>query len=227
MRILLIEDELNIVSFIKKGLEELHFDLEVAFNGHSGIEMALNNEYDVIILDLVLPGINGLELCKTLREKGVSTRILMLTALGTLDDVVSGFDAGADDYLKKPFRFPELVARLRVLFRSQNHVNSSEPIILRISDLELDTKTKSIKRQGIPIKLTVSEYYLLDYFFCNQGRVLSRIDIAEKIWGEFYPDLSNVDSLVSRLRNKIDKEFEEKLIHTVIGMGYVLKESRE
>lgn len=223
MNILVIEDEPNVAAFIKRGLEENSFEVDVAYDGNTGLLQAKQKEYHLAILDVIMPGINGLEVCQRLREWDNALPILMLTALGTTDDVVTGLEAGADDYLAKPFKFKELLARVRALTRRKNlqATNSSK---LTFADLEMDLETKAVTRNGKTINLTAREFTLLEYFMKNPGKVLGRIDLLENVWELNYDLGSNVvDVYVNYLRNKIDKEFPVKLIHTVIGMGYALK----
>jgi DNA-binding response OmpR family regulator len=222
MKILLVEDEPKVASFIKKGLEEQTYIVDQAYDGLMGKKLALTNEYDIIILDVILPSISGIELCKEIRKINTSVPILLLTALGTTEDKVIGLDAGADDYLTKPFKFMELLARIRALTRRKS--NQATPSILSIADLEMDTGSKIVKRNGKIINLTAREFFLLEFFLRNKGRVLSRAEIAENIWEISFDTGTNiVDVYINYLRNKIDKGFSPKLIHTIIGMGYVLK----
>lgn len=223
--ILLIEDEQNVSSFIKKGLEEENYSVYVAYDGQTGLEVLYQNLIDVIILDIILPGINGFEVCHKIRQKGYQeVPILMLTALGSTENVVRGLDMGADDYLVKPFKFKELLARVKALGRRKNLTIPVHRQI-RISDLVLDLDAKMVSRAGKEIKLTSTEYRLLEYLLKNQRRVVSRVDILENVWDiNFDMGTNVVDVYVNYLRNKIDKGFEPKLIQTVIGMGYVLKE---
>lgn len=228
-KILLVEDESSVASFIKRGLEEEGYEVSVAFNGDDGLRMATAFAFDLLILDIMLPGVNGLELCKTVRKTNNKTPILFLTALGTTENVVNGLDMGADDYLIKPFKFIELLARVRSLLR---RVESHPPLleedkadILRFEELELNDYTKTVSRSGTQISLTATEYRLLMLFMKNPRRVLSRMDILEHVWDvNFEMGTNVVDVYVNYLRKKIDKNFKTKLIHTVIGMGYVLKE---
>jgi len=224
MKILIVEDEPKVAAFIKKGLEEHQFEPEVAHDGLLAEKMALQNQYSLYILDLVVPGINGLELCRILKERQPGIPVLMLTALGTTDDKVTGFDAGADDYLVKPFEFRELVARIRALLRKPGPVQ--EPAnILRSGDLELDLDKKHIRRGDKQIELTAKEFSLLEYFMRNPGRVLSRTDIAEKVWDVRFDSGTNVvDVYVNFLRKKIESGWDKKLIHTRVGFGYVFGE---
>lgn len=223
MNILLIEDEEHVSSFIKKGLEEQSFHVDVAFDGYTGKKLALLEEYDLIILDIILPQINGLELCRMVREARIDTPILMLTALGSTDSIVDGLKTGADDYLIKPFKFKELLARIDALIRRyQNRMTNP---IFKFGDLELNDFSKEARRDGQLIKLTAREFSLLQFFVNNMGIVKSRTQIMESVWGNSYDNNSNVvDVYVNYLRNKIDKDFCPKLIHTVTGMGYIFKE---
>jgi two-component system, OmpR family, copper resistance phosphate regulon response regulator CusR len=224
MNILIIEDEVNVSAFIKKGLEEESFHVDVAFDGYTGKKLALLESYDVILLDLILPHINGLEVCRMLREEKIDTPILMLTALGSTENIVTGLNTGADDYLIKPFKFKELLARIDALIRrNQNRIINP---VLKSAGLELNDSTKEVKRNGQVIKLTAREFALLHYFMNNIGYVKSRMQIMESVWGNSYYVSSNVvDVYVNYLRNKIDKDFTPKLIHTVTGMGYIFKET--
>lgn len=224
MKILLIEDEPNVSSFIKKGLEEQLFDVECAFDGLSGKSSALNNRYDVIILDVNLPGMNGFEVSKTIREQKIKTPILMLTAFGTTDDKLKGFEAGTDDYLVKPFEFRELLARVKAL-HNRNSNSNMDTNLLKIADLELNMDEKIAVRAGKRIDLTAKEFGLLEYFIRNKGKVVSRMDISEKVWDINFDTGTNVvDVYVNFLRKKVDKDFDKKLINTVVGMGYIMKD---
>ncbi|MES2730641.1 MAG: response regulator transcription factor [Bacteroidota bacterium] len=223
MKILIVEDEPKVGSFIKKGLEEQAYEVDVAFDGMIGKKMVLGNFYDLVILDINMPLINGLELCRLIREQGLRIPVLMLTAMGTTDDKVFGFEAGADDYLVKPFEFRELLARIRALLK-RSQEPSQQTNVLSIDDLCMDLDEKSLKRAGNKIDLTAKEFSLLEYLLRNQGRVVSRVDIAEKVWEINFDTGTNViDVYVNFLRRKIDKGYSRKLIHTVVGMGYVLK----
>lgn len=223
--ILLIEDEPNVASFIKKGLKEEGYEVLIAYDGQTGLEVLNQNLVDLIILDIILPGINGLEVCKKIRNNNYKEiPVLMLTALGTTDNVVTGLDRGADDYLTKPFKVRELLARIRALLRRKN-LSEDVDHILKMADLELDRNTKTAQRAHKEIKLTSTEYRLLEFFMKNQRKVLSRIDLLENVWDiNFDMGTNVVDVYVNYLRNKIDKGFEPRLIHTVIGMGYIMKE---
>jgi heavy metal response regulator len=222
MKILLVEDEKKVASFIKRGLEEEHFTIDVAYDGESGEFMALTSEYDLIILDILLPKKNGFEVLKSLRANGIQTPILILTAKGSIDDKVEGLNSGADDYLTKPFAFAELIARIRSLLR---RTSSEKSNIIKVADLELDTVKHIAKRGEKIIELTAREYSLLEYFMRNKGRVLTRTMIAEHIWDYHFDTGSNIiDVYVRRLRKKIDEGFPKKLIHTIRGVGYIIKE---
>ncbi|NBA85341.1 response regulator [Emticicia sp. CRIBPO] len=223
MKILVIEDEARTVQLIRQGLEEQGWDVDVAYDGNMGYQLATRNAYILIISDIILPGISGLDLCKQLRETGVITPILLLTALGTTDDKITGLDAGADDYLAKPFEFRELMARVRALTRRNTGSLQTENT-LKIADLELNLDTKSVSRGDKEITLTAKEFGLLEYFMRNQTRVISKAELAEKIWDVTFDTGTNViEVYVNFLRKKIDRDFDQKLLHTQIGLGYVLK----
>jgi DNA-binding response OmpR family regulator len=224
LKILVIEDEPKVAAFLKKGLEEQGYDIDLAYDGHMGEKLASKSGIDLIILDIVLPHVNGIELCKRIREKNISIPVLMLTALGTADDKVEGFDAGADDYLIKPFEFKELIARIKALTRRSTGVVYSSNT-LKVADLELNLDKKTALRKGKVIELTAKEFSLLEYFMLNKGKVVTRADITEKVWDINFDTGTNVvDVYVNILRKKIDKDFDSKLIHTRIGMGYIFDE---
>ena len=224
MKILLVEDEPKVAAFIKKGLEEQSYDVDQAFDGFFGRKLALENEYDLIILDVILPHLSGLEVCREIRKHNTTVSILMLTALGATDDKILGLDSGADDYLVKPFEFKELLARIRALTRRANDAPSGE--ILKMADLEMDLVKKTVTRAGQPINLTAREFALLQYLMRNRERVVSRVDIIEQVWETSFDTGSNViDVYINFLRKKIDKDYSPKLIHTLVGMGYVMKEN--
>jgi len=223
MRILLVEDELNVSSFIKKGLAEQNYEVEVAHDGLEGKRKAREEHFDLIILDVMLPRFSGNEVCSDIRRYNKTVPVLMLTALGTLDDKVSGLEAGADDYLVKPFHFKELTARIKALTRRS--LVEMQGKKYTIADLVLDTHTRLVNRAGKEVFLTAKEYALLELFILNQNRVLSRGEIAELVWGiDFDTGTNIIDVYVNYLRNKIEKGFTGKLIHTVIGRGYVMRE---
>ncbi|UFH57399.1 response regulator transcription factor [Spirosoma sp. KNUC1025] len=224
MKILVVEDEPKLASFVRKGLEEQSCEVDVAFDGQVGRNMALNNLYDVIIMDINLPKMNGFDVVQSIRQEQNRTPVLMLTAMGSVDDKLTGFEAGADDYLVKPFEFRELMARLRALTKRSNDAGMQSNV-LKVADLELDLNEKIARRGDKRIELTAKEFGLLEYLMRNRGRVVSRVDIAEKVWDIHFDTGTNViDVYVNFLRKKIDKDFPQKLIHTVIGMGYILKE---
>ncbi|MGD0756390.1 MAG: response regulator transcription factor [Bacteroidales bacterium] len=221
MKILIVEDERKVASFIKKGLEENNYDAEIAYDGLSAEKLAQQYKYDLFILDIIIPGISGLELCKRLKKMNSNIPVLMLTALGTTDDKITGFDAGANDYLVKPFEFRELLARVKVLVRKPEQLPETVNV-LAVGDLELDLEKKVAHRGNSYIELTAKEFSLLEYFMRNSGRVLSRIDIAEKVWDIKFDFGTNVvDVYVNFLRKKIDKGHDKKMIHTRVGFGYV------
>ncbi|QDK83206.1 response regulator transcription factor [Spirosoma sp. KCTC 42546] len=223
MKILIIEDEVKTVQSIKQGLEEHQWEVDVAYDGTMGFQLAVRSAYALIISDIILPGMNGLELCRKLREANISTPILMLTALGTTDDKIVGLDAGADDYLIKPFEFRELMARVRALTRRSNGLIPTANL-LKIADLELDPDAKKVMRAGKEISLTAKEFQLLEYFLRHQGRVISKVELAEKLWDLTFDTGTNIiEVYINFLRKKIDKDFDPKLLHTQIGMGYVVK----
>ncbi len=221
MRILLVEDEQSVAAFIKKGLAEEFYTVDTAEDGNLGLSMAANNVYDLIILDIMLPGMDGLKLCRTLREKGIKTPILMLTALDSVDSKVTGLESGADDYLAKPFAFSELLARIKALLRRKSDLTSE----FSIDNLRMDLLSRRVFRGDNEIILSPKEFSILEYLLRNKGRVLSRTQIIENVWGYNYdPNTNIVDVHIKYLREKIDKDFSKKLIHTVRGTGYTVKE---
>jgi DNA-binding response OmpR family regulator len=228
-RILLVEDETNVVNFIRKGLSEENFEVSVALNGKTGYEMAATNSYHMIVLDIMLPDTNGIEICRELRKNNISTPILFLTALSTSDNIALGLNSGADDYLIKPFKFNELVARINAILRrvNGNKVDTKKTDQLySLADLTVDDDSKTVKRGNETISLTATEYRLLLTLIKNKGRVLSRMDLLESVWGiNFNASTNVVDVYINYLRKKLDSSFEPKLIHTVVGMGYILKEA--
>jgi DNA-binding response OmpR family regulator len=223
MKILLVEDDPKISSFIRIGLESNNCQVEIAYDGKTGENLSLSRKFDVIILDVVIPVFSGFELCKSIRNRNILTPILMLTSLDSVDDKLTGFDAGADDYLVKPFSFQELYARLLALNR-RNRKEIVRPV-LKAKDLEVDTIGRTVKRDGKEIKLTPTEFKILELLLSNKGRVFERIHIAEKIWGVSFNSGTNViDVHINSLRKKIDSNSAQKLIHTKKGFGYVLKD---
>lgn len=225
MRILLIEDETKIAGFIQRGLKEQKFAVDVARNGEEGLFLAEVNPYDVILLDIMLPKMDGFSICKQLRTKRNHTPILMLTARDAVNDKINGLNVGADDYLSKPFAFGELLARIRALLRRPKEKKSSH---LKLADLELDTLNHEVKRAGKSISLTSKEYALLEYLMAHAGQIVTRTMISEHVWEENFHSFSNViDVHIKYLRDKIDKGFKKKLLHTIRGTGYILKEPKQ
>lgn len=222
MRVLIVEDEKDLALIIKQGLEEEGYIVDVAHDGEEGLYMAESYPVDAIVLDVMLPLMDGLTVLSTLRKKGVQTPVILLTARDALIDKIKGLDTGADDYLTKPFVFEELLARVRSLLRRKAAVKEA---IIRIADLEIDTASHQVKRAGKSIPLSAKEYSLLEFLAYRKGNVVSRTDIVEHIYNEDADMDSNVvDVYINYLRNKVDKEFSRKLIHTVRGAGYILKE---
>ncbi|VFB04103.1 Transcriptional regulatory protein CusR [Chryseobacterium taihuense] len=231
-KIVLIEDETSVVSFIKKGLQEKGYEISVAFDGRTGVNLMQENDFDLVILDIMLPEMNGLEVCKEIRKTNKSVPILFLTALGTSENIVLGLENGGDDYLVKPFKFIELVARIKSLLRRSSSGKVEEILeesadskhVYQFSDLIVNDYTKKVTRTGEEVSLTSTEYKLLMYFLNNPEKVISRAEILDAVWGVNYELGTNVvDVYVNYLRKKIDNQEDKKLIHTVIGMGYVLK----
>lgn len=222
--LLLVEDETKVAAFIKKGLERQGFTVEIAEDGLIGKQLFEERTYDLIILDVNLPNMDGVTLATHIRAQNTQIPVLMLTALDTTADKLAGFDAGVDDYLVKPFDFMELVARLKALLKRAT--KSAEPMnLLRVADLELDLDQKLARRNGQTIELTAKEFALLEYLMRNRGRVVSKVDIAEKVWDiDFDTGTNFIEVYINYLRKKIEKDSTNKLIHTVVGMGYTLKE---
>lgn len=222
MRLLLIEDDSRIAGFITRGLEAERYPMDVAPDGEQGIEMAQAGIYDLILLDLILPGIDGIQVCQQLRARGIRTPILILTAKDSVEDTVTGLEAGADDYLTKPFAFEELVARIHALLRRPAETRPERR--LEVADLTLDGSAHEARRAGQLLDLTPKEFSLLEYLMSHPGQVLSRTRIEEHVWGYHHDPLTNVvDVYIRRLRQKIDQPFPHPLIHTVRGVGYTLK----
>ena len=223
MKLLIVEDEPNLLSILRKGLSEKNNEVSVALDGTTALEMILNHNFDVVILDIMLPDINGIEICRRLRAMKNFVPILLLTALGTTENIVTGLNSGADDYLVKPFKFSELEARIAALARrsSQEHRPNS---LIQIEDLEIDNRAKSVKRNGETIQLTAKEFKLLYYLASNAGNILSRENILENVWDiNFDMNTNVVDVYINYLRNKIDKPYSNKLIQTIKGLGYIIK----
>jgi two-component system copper resistance phosphate regulon response regulator CusR len=225
MRVLVVEDNVKMGQFIRQGLTEQGYSVDLAGNGEDGEHLGATEPYDVIILDVMLPDQDGIRVCKNLRRRKVATPILMLTALSSTSDKVSGLDAGADDYVPKPFEFVELVARVRALVRRGQ---AQESTTLRFADIEMDLLTRKVTRGGRPIRLTSKEFALLEYLLRNPNRVLSRAAISEHVWDMNFDNDSNViDVYVSTLRRKIDRGFSRQLIKTVVGAGYLVSDDGE
>jgi len=223
MKILLVEDDPKISSFVKIGLESSECIVDIAYDGTIGEKLALSRKYDVMILDVVIPGISGFDLCKKIRNNNISTPVIILTSLDSVEDKLTGFECGADDYLLKPFSFQELLARIKALNRRNREAIISP--VLKVLDLELDTIAKKVRRNDREIYLTATEYKILELLVSNKGKVFDRILIAEKIWGfSFNSETNVIDVHINSLRKKIDKDFSQKLIHTKKGFGYVLSE---
>lgn len=224
MEILIIEDDERIATLVKRGLEENGYAVTLTYDGAMGQKLALENEYTLVITDIILPKISGIDVCKTIRAAKPELPIIMLTALGTTDDKIEGFDAGADDYVVKPFDFRELHVRIRALIKRNSQATRSQGFSLKYADLELNNQTKTVKRGETEINLTPKEFKLLEYMMQHSERVLSRTEIAEKVWDTHFDTGTNfIDVYINYLRRKIDKEFDCKLIHTKSGMGFILK----
>ncbi len=225
MSILIIEDEPKLADFIRQGLEENGYKTEVNYEGLSGLQNALRFDYELVILDVIIPGINGIEVCKGIRKEKQNLPVILLTALDTISDKQKGFDAGADDYLVKPFEFRELLMRVKALTRRVS-VQSSSGHFLKVLDLELDLDLKLARRGGKEISLTAKEYQLLEFLMRNKNRVLSRAEIAQKVWEINFDTGTNIiDVYINFLRKKIDAGFDHRLIQTHIGMGYIFKDN--
>ncbi|WP_223906586.1 response regulator transcription factor [Geobacter sp. AOG1] len=222
MKILVVEDEKKVSSFIKRGLEEEKYDVDIANDGEEGLRMALEKAYDLIVLDWMLPKRDGLSVVREMRGRSTMTPVLMLTAKDSVEDIVAGLDSGSDDYLTKPFAFAELLARVRALLRRSEMDRGAE---LRFADLRIDPVTHKVWRSEKEIDLTAKEYALLEYFMRNPNQVLTRTMIADHVWDYTFDSFTNIiDVYVNYLRKKIDRDADKKLIHTVRGVGYILKE---
>ena len=225
MRLLLVEDDVKIASFIIKGLRSAGYAVDHALDGETGLDLALSEPYDGVVIDIMLPKRDGLSLIRHLREQKVNTPALILSAKGSVDDRVKGLETGADDYLTKPFAFSELLARVQALIRRAGGI--SDPTRLTVSDLSVNILTREVIREGKHIMLQPLEFSLLEYLMRHAGRIVSKTMIMEHVWDyHFDPQTNVVEARISRLRDKIDKGFEKKLIHTVRGVGYVLKETQ-
>lgn len=226
LSILLVEDEVRIADTLRIGLEENGYEVEVAYDGQIGWRLFQSKRYNLLILDINLPGITGYELTRMVRAQNADIPVIMLTALSSLDDKIEGYDAGADDYIIKPFEFKELLMKIRVLMRRTADLQAPVGNILRAHDLVMNLDTKEVKREEVSIHLTAKEFQLLEYLLRNKNRVVSRADIAVNVWDiDFDTNTNIIDVYINYVRNKIDKPFQKKLIQTQVGMGYVLKES--
>ncbi|GEM65282.1 DNA-binding response regulator [Sphingobacterium faecium NBRC 15299] len=224
MKILIVEDDQRVAELIKRGLEEQGFEATLAYDGLSGKKLSSQDQFDLVITDIILPKMDGLDLCKYIRQTNPDLPIIMLTALGTTDDKVEGFDAGADDYLVKPFEMRELLVRIRALLKRNQKKSGNMNVILVYEDLEMNLHTKMVKRNQQQISLTPKEFKLLAYLMQNPERVLSRVEIADKVWETHFDTGTNfIDVYINYLRKKIDRNFDKKLIHTKSGMGFILK----
>ena len=223
MRILIIEDDPKIADAIRRGLIEQHYSVDIASDGDEGEFLAETNDYDAIVLDIMLPGKNGFEVCKSIRGEKITTPILMLTALDSIEDKIKGLDEGADDYLTKPFNLGEFLARIRSLVRRSS---DDKTTILQVADLVVNVATREVERAGRKISLSAKEFAMLEYFIMNKNKVLTREMISEHVWDmNFDPQSNVIDSFVRFLRQKIDKEFDVELIHTMRGVGYKFSEN--
>lgn len=221
MNVLIIEDEAKVANNLKLGLEEHGYSAYVAFDSEMGLKLLSQKDFDILISDVILPGKNGFVLCREVRQHHPDIKIIMLTALGTTDDKVEGLEAGADDYLVKPYDLRELIARIKAVCK-RGHLQERQDL-MKIADLELNPATKSARRAGATIELTSKEYHLLHFLLKNKGKVMSRAEITEKVWDlDFDPGTNVVDVYINILRKKIDKNHDQKLIHTRVGMGYYL-----
>jgi two-component system, OmpR family, copper resistance phosphate regulon response regulator CusR len=224
MRILVIEDEKKIASFIERGLKEEHYAVDVAENGEDGLHLATVNDYNLVVLDIMLPGRDGIFICRELRKKGLKTPVLMLTARDAVEDKVSGLDSGADDYMTKPFAFEEFLARVRSLLRRGTHQPTN---LLRVADLEINQLSHKVRRGEADIPLSSKEYSLLEFLALHKNEVVTRTMIAEQVWNEDFDSFTNViDVHIKHLRDKVDKNYAVSLIHTIRGSGYMLSEHR-
>lgn len=223
-RILVVEDEKRIAELLQKGLTEFGFEVIVAFDGDTGKRLINSGSYDLVITDIILPYHNGFELTRIVKEKDTNIPVIMLTALGATDDKLDGFDAGADDYMVKPFDLRELNARVNILLKRSSKAGNVVSNILRYEDLSMDLETRRVVRDGTEIKLTPKEFHLLNFLLANPEKVLSRAEIAEKVWDTHFDTGTNfIDVYINYLRGKVDKKFDKKLIHTSPGIGFILK----
>jgi len=224
MKILVVEDEKKVASFLKKSLEQEYYTVDVTHDGKSGLDLSLTEEYDLIILDIMLPLLDGITLLREIRNAKLDVPVLMLTAKDSTEDKVEGLDSGADDYLAKPFALEELLARVRALIRRKENVKN---LILSADDLILDTQTHKVKRSDNEINLTPKEYSILEYLLRNKNHIVSRMKLTEHVYEyQFDPDTNVIDVYINKLRNKIDKDSDQKILHTIRGIGYMIKENR-
>ena len=224
MKILIVEDEKKVASFLKKGLEQEYYTVDVTHDGKAGLDLSLTEEYDLIILDIMLPLLDGITLLREIRNAKIDVPILMLTAKDSTEDKVEGLDSGADDYLAKPFALEELLARVRALVRRKEKVKN---LLLLANDLSLDTQTHKVKRGDKEIILTPKEYSILEYLLRNKNHVVSRMKLTEHVYEyQFDPDTNVIDVYINKLRNKIDKDSDQRILHTIRGIGYMIKEIR-
>lgn len=225
-KILIVEDEQKIADTLRQGLTENGYFAEVAYDGNIGYKLFNSHSFNLVVLDINLPGINGYKLCKIIRSSKPSLPVIMLTSMSALEDKIEGYDAGADDYIVKPFEFRELLLKIRVLLKRTMNQNIPTGNMLRAGDLEMNLDSKEVSRDGRTISLTAKEFQLLEYLLRNKNRVVSRSDIAINVWDiDFDTNTNVIDVYISYVRNKIDKDFDQKLIHTHVGMGYVLKDN--
>ena len=225
-KVLLVEDEKKIADTLKLGLSENGYYVEVAYDGNLGLKLYEAHSFNLLVLDINVPGINGYELCKIVRSRNTQIPIIMLTAFSSLQDKIEGYDAGADDYIIKPFEFKELLMKIRVLLKRTTNQTVPTGNILKASDLEINLERKEVKRGSTRVSLTAKEFQLLEYLMRNKNRVVSRADIAINVWDiDFDTNTNVIDVYINYLRNKVDKPFEKKLIQTQVGMGYILKEN--
>jgi two-component system, OmpR family, copper resistance phosphate regulon response regulator CusR len=224
-RILIVEDEQKIADTLKMGLSENGYQVEVAYDGKMGLKFFEGYPFSLVVLDINLPGINGYDLCKFIRDKNTHVPVIMLTALNSLNDKIEGYDAGADDYVIKPFEFRELLMKIRVLLKRTMQQTIPTGNLLKAGDLEMNLDNKEVKRDNKTISLTAKEFQLLEYLLRNKNRVVSRADLAINVWDiDFDTNTNVIDVYINYVRNKVDKPFDQKLIHTQVGMGYILKE---
>lgn len=225
-KILLVEDEPRIADTLRVGLVENGYEIEVAYDGSLGHKLFKSMAFDAVILDINLPGINGYELCRIIRSADTNIPVIMLTALSSLEDKIEGYDAGADDYIIKPFEFRELLMKVRVLLKRTGNQRMPVGNLLKAGELQMNLDTKEVTRDGVPIQLTAKEFQLLEYLLRNKNRVVSRADIAVNVWDiDFDTNTNIIDVYINYVRNKVDKPFEKKLIQTQVGMGYILRAS--